>query len=171
MNAVEPRPELRGAVYRGDAAAIVALLRGVEPAECLQLGGDGLLVALGQAAEGAAEIARAWVAGLRERGWDGDPELADQLAARLGIGATLMLRPLSVDLDELSGVLEGDPVMGGGRVDLRTGEVWAQPAIEYAREIGEEDEDEDEAPWWLPVDSEGSRGGLPRHAGLHRHGA
>lgn len=159
MNAVEPRPELRGAVYRGDAAAIVALLRGVEPAECLQLGGDGLLVALGQAAEGAAEIARAWVAGLRERGWDGDPELADQLAARLGIGATLMLRPLSVDLDELSGVLEGDPVMGGGRVDLRTGEVWAQPAIEYAREIGEEEEDEDEVSWWLPVDSEGSRGG------------
>ena len=32
------------------------------------------------------------------------------------------LRPLPVDLEELSMVLEGDPVHGGGRIDLRTGE-------------------------------------------------
>jgi len=159
MNAVEPRPQLRGAVYRGDAAAIVALLGELEPQECLQLGGDGLLAALDHEAEGAEERARVWVAALRDRCWDGDPELAVQLASRLGTGAIPMLRALPIDLDELSGILEGDPVMGGGRVDLRTGEVWAQPAIEYAREIGEEDEDDSEAPWWLPVDPEGSREG------------
>jgi hypothetical protein len=28
------------------------------------------------------------------------------------------LRPLRVDLDELAGILEGDPMYGGGRIDL-----------------------------------------------------
>lgn len=161
MGAVECRPELRGAVYRGDAAAIVVLLAGLGPAQCGQLGGDGLLVALGQDhVQGVVERARAWVAGLRERRWEGDPELADQLEARLGTGAAPLLRPLPVDLDQLADILEGDPVMGGGRIDLRTGEVWPQPAFEYAGEIGEQDDDEDdEDGWWLPVESEGSRAG------------
>ena len=35
--------------------------------------------------------------------------------------------------------LEGDPVHGGGCVDRRTGAVWHQAAIDYARETGEED--------------------------------
>jgi hypothetical protein len=159
MDAVEPRREFRGAVYRGDGTAIIARLRELERSECLQLGGDGLLIALGQDAEGAVEMARQWIGALRERGWDGDSELADQLATRLGTGATPMLRPLPVDLEELAGVLEGDPVLGGGRLDLRSGEVWAQPAIDYVREIGEEDEGDSDAPWWLPVESEGSRAG------------
>ena len=34
------------------------------------------------------------------------------------------LRPLPVDLDELAGILEGNPMYGGGRVDLAMGEVW-----------------------------------------------
>ena len=41
-----------------------------------------------------------------------------------------------MSLDELAMILEGDPVHGGGRIDVRTGEVWAQPAIEYAEEVG-----------------------------------
>jgi hypothetical protein len=159
MNAGELRSELRGAVYRGDAAAIVVWLRAVEPNACLQLGGDGLLTALAQDAEGAAEQARVWMALLGERGWDGDAALAEQLAARLGAGATPMLQSLPVDLDELAGILEGDQVTGGGRLDLRTGEVWPQPAIDYAVEMGEEDEDESEEPWWLWVHCEGSREG------------
>lgn len=69
------------------------------------------------------------------------------------------LRPLPVDLEQLAGALEGDPLLGGGRIDLRNGEVWAQPAIDYAREVGEEDEDDSEAPWWLYVHCEGSRAG------------
>jgi hypothetical protein len=56
-----------------------------------------------------------------------------------------MLRPLPVDLEELAGVLEGDPVQGGGRIDLQSGEVWPQAAIDYAQEIGEEIEEGDDA--------------------------
>jgi len=46
-----------------------------------------------------------------------------------------------VDLDDLATVLEGDPIDGGGRIDRRTGEVWHRAAVEYAREIDEEDEE------------------------------
>jgi hypothetical protein len=72
----------------------------------------------------------------------------------------LNLHPLAVDLDELAGILEGDPMYGGGRVDLATGEVWSAPAVDYAREIGQEDEDESDDPdKWLWVHCEGSRDG------------
>lgn len=47
---------------------------------------------------------------------------------------------------------------GGGRIDLRTGEVWQRAAIEYAREIGDEDESDDSS-CWLWVGCEGSRAG------------
>jgi hypothetical protein len=50
------------------------------------------------------------------------------------------------DLDELAGVLEGDSSHGGGRIDLTTGEVWPQAAIECTRETGEEDEDVSDDP-------------------------
>ena len=36
----------------------------------------------------------------------------------------------SVDPDELAGILEGDPIYGGGRIDLATGEVWQAPAVD-----------------------------------------
>jgi len=61
-----------------------------------------------------------------------------------------------VDLDELAMILEGEPVQGGGRVDLVTGEVWPQSALEYAEETGEPEEDDD-PDRWLWVDCEGSR--------------
>ena len=32
-----------------------------------------------------------------------------------------MLRALPVDLEELAGILEGDPLNAGGRIDMRTG--------------------------------------------------
>jgi len=71
-----------------------------------------------------------------------------------------MLRPLPVDLDVLAGILEGDPLNAGGRIDLTTGEVWAQAAIEYAVETGEQDEDSaDDSERWLAVYNEGSREG------------
>ncbi len=162
MAATGPRAELRGAVYRGDVATIVAILRKYPPADWLQLGGDGLLLALDQDSPGAVETARAWVDELRERDWDGDHELADQLAARLGIGAAPLLRPLPVDLDALSGVLEGDPREGGGAIDLRTGEVWPQfvldDGLEFSDEDDEDDEDDDED-LWLEVETQGSRSG------------
>ncbi len=71
-----------------------------------------------------------------------------------------MLRALPVDLEELGGILEGDPLSVGGRIDIRTGEVWSQAAIDYVLETGEEDEDTSDDPErWLAVHGEGSREG------------
>ena len=140
---------------------MVDLLRGgAAEDDSLHLAGDGLIAAVMQRVDGAAELARDLVVGLRRRGWDGDDELADQLDAQLGSGPAVMLRALPVDLEELAGILEGDPLSAGGRIDLRTGEVWPQAAIEYALESGEEDEDATDDPdRWLPVHGEGSREG------------
>ncbi len=161
VRAPEFRSELRGAVYRGDGAAVVALVGDqLLPGDALQWIGDGLVVALALQTQGAADLAGACAQALRQRGWDGDDELADQLGALLGTGPTPLLRPLPVDLEELAGVLEGDPTFGGGRVDLLTGQVWPRAAIDYARETGEEDENESDDPdRWLWVHCEGSRAG------------
>src|SRR5437763_15097598 len=94
-----------------------------------------------QRVDGAAELARELVVGLRQRGWEGDEELADQLEAQLGSGPAAMLRTLPVDLEELAGSLEGDPLSIGGSIDITTGGVWSQAAIEYALETEEEHED------------------------------
>ena len=128
MDSKEQRSALRAAVYRGDGPAVVDVLRGVgADDDSLQLAGDGLIAAVMQRVDGAAELARKLVVGLRQRGWDGDDELADQLEAQLGSGPAAILRALPVDLEELAGILEGDPLSIGGRIDIRTGEVWAQP--------------------------------------------
>jgi hypothetical protein len=62
-----------------------------------------------------------------------------------------------VDLEELTGILEGSLVCGGGRIDPRTGEAWAQAAIDYAREMGGDDPDDEGPGRWLAVWCEGSR--------------
>jgi Uncharacterised protein family (UPF0158) len=161
MVSKEQRTALRGAVYRRDGPAVVHLLGGVDVDAyegSLQLAGDGLIAALIERADGAPELARDLVARLRRRGWDGDDELADQVDGLLGSGPPPMLRALPVDLEQLADILEGDPLTVGGRIDLRTGQVWPQAAIEYALETGEEDEDvADDAERWLLVDGEGSR--------------
>src|ERR1700756_1561065 len=104
--------ELRGAVYRADGS-VVELVRGRLTDDVLQLAGDGLLAALTRGMAGAAELASECAAKLRVRSWFGDEELADQLEAALGQSPTPMLRPLTLDLDELAGLLEGDPSLGG----------------------------------------------------------
>jgi hypothetical protein len=161
MDSKEQRSALRAAVYRRDGPAVVSLLRGGGAYDdSLQLAGDGVIAALMQRVDRAPELARNLVVALRQRGWDGDDELADQLDALLGGGQMPILRALPVDLEELAGILEGDPLTAGGRIDLRTGEVWAQAAIEYVLETGEEDEDTaDDPERWLPVHGEGSREG------------
>ena len=122
---------MRGAVYRGDGPAVVALASDqVLPGDALQLIGDGLLVASILHTSGAADLAVACERALRERDWDGDDGLADQLGALIGTGPTPLLRPLPVDLEELAGVPEGDPTFGGERLDLLTGQVWPQAAID-----------------------------------------
>lgn len=157
----DERAELRSATWRGDGAGVIHLLtEGPWPEDSLQLIGDGLLVALRQQTDGAEELADRCAAVLRARGWDGDEELADSLQARLGRVPTRLLKPLHIDLEELATVLEGDPLHGGGRIDLTTGEVWPQAAIDYARETGDIGEDDDDDPErWLWVDCEGSRPG------------
>jgi hypothetical protein len=161
MTARDWRTNLRGAVYRADGQAVVAWLRHtLMPDDVLQLIGDGLVAALTQDVDDAADLAGNCVTALRVRGWDGDNDLADQLEALLTPVATPMLKALPVELDELADILEGDPMQGGGRVDLQAGEVWHQAAIDYAQEIGEEDEDESEdAGHWLWVECAGSREG------------
>jgi hypothetical protein len=156
----ERRISLRVKVPVEDGTAVMEMTGPAVPENGLQAFGDWVLAALEQHADGAAEAARRMIAALRERDWEGDDVLADQLDALLGSGAMPDLRPLPVDLDELAGVLEGDPMYGGGRVDLVTREVWPAAAVDYAREIGQEDEDESDDPdKWLWVHCEGSRDG------------
>ena len=113
-------------MYRGDGPAVVALVHAqFLPEDSLQLIGDGLLIALAVHTKGATGPADACRLAPRTRGWDGDEELADQLEALLGTGTIPLLRPMPVDLEELAGVLEGDPTFGGGRLDLVTGQVLA----------------------------------------------
>jgi hypothetical protein len=147
---------LRSLVVRGDGAGLVAALSQEPwPGDSLQLIGEGLLAAVRGSTDGSAALALDCVSALQERRWDGDRELVEVLEAALGKGPTPLLRPLQVDLEELSMILEGDPVQGGGRIDLATGQVWPQSALDYAEEVGEaEDEDPDR---WLWVDCAGSR--------------
>ena len=158
----EWRTQLRAAVYRGDGHAVIRLTRPdlKNNTTALQLIGDGLIRALTEQIQDAAEIAADCVAALAERDWPGDAELSEQLQALLGTGPTPLLRPLAVDLAELADILEGDPTHGGGLLDLHTGQVWPQATIDYAHDnpgempgAPEEDDDPDR---WLLVHCEGS---------------
>ncbi len=157
----ERHRDLRGAVYRGDGPKVMAALAGDMPETVLQLTGDGLLVALAQRIDGAAELATAVSAALRERWGEGDDDLADQLDAALGTAPAPLLQPLPVDLEELSSVLEGDPVLTGGRLDRRTGDVIPEaPMFDSSFDHEpDEDDDRDDPDRWLYIHSEGSRPG------------
>jgi hypothetical protein len=99
------------------------------------------------------------MAALQERNWEGDEDMAVLLAEALGDGPVVDLRRVPVELDDLSFILEGDGTMGDGRVDLVTGQVWPESAIDYAEESGEELADADDPNRWLYVGCEGSQGG------------
>lgn len=154
------RDDVLAAVYRADTDALeVALNDAAWPEDALQLVGDAVLEVARQRPDDIRTAARRSVAALRDRDWEGDAELAAQIEAVFGWGPTPLLKGLSVDLEELADVLEGDPLNGGGRIDLHTGEVWPQAAIEYAGEVGEEDPDDEDEKRWLHVFCEGSRAG------------
>ena len=122
---------LRAGVYNADGS-VVRVVRGRLTEQVLQLAGDGLLDALAKDVEGAVDLAAQCAAALRERCWDGDEDLADQLAS----------------------LLEGDPLCGGGRIDLRSGACWPH-GVGY----GEDDGNEKNEDRWLYVAPLGSREG------------
>ena len=154
----EYRTQLRGATARADSPVLVELLTSRPwPKDALQLIGDAVLVVVAGGASEAAVLARRCVGALGERDWEGDAELAAALAAARNDGPTPMLRPVPVDLEELASVLEGDPLHGGGRIDLHTGEVW--PRFVFDDVIDDEEEEEEDDSRWLWVDPQGSREG------------
>ncbi|MEU6321325.1 hypothetical protein ABZ856_27945, partial [Streptomyces sp. NPDC047009] len=99
---------LRAACHTADGPSLLALLRSHDPAGVLQQCGDALTAAVARGVPGAPDAAIACTSALRERGWPGDEVLAEQLDT-VGGGAVCLLQPLPVDLEELSGLLEGDP--------------------------------------------------------------
>ncbi|WP_214371043.1 hypothetical protein [Pseudonocardia sp. H11422] len=146
--------QLRGAVYRGDGAEVVGLLRtDTEPLPVWQLIGDGAAIALAQQADGARPLAADCVAALRRRDWIGDAELADQIDGLAGSGPMPLLRPLAVDLDVLSEILEGDPLTAGGALDLHTGEVWPRSVIDEGADDEAPDFDDVDRFRWVDGDS------------------
>ncbi|MFJ9174967.1 UPF0158 family protein [Streptomyces sp. NPDC102360] len=146
---------LRAAVYTADGPTLVGLLTAHDPQPVLQSVGDALRVAVVRGVPGAAKQARVCVTLLRSRDWPGDETLADDLA-RAGDGRPPApgLRAVAVDLEELTGLRDGDPVDGAGYLDLDSGECWPAAVLDdFGGEPGA-----DEAPdRWLPVPCAGSR--------------
>jgi hypothetical protein len=98
---------LRAAVAQRDVDALRAVLDGRDLDPVLQHVGDGLLAVPDDPLTGNCPIR------LRGRGLEGDAELVEALEGRADD-----LRPLPVHLEELASIMEGDPVQGGGRLDL-----------------------------------------------------
>jgi hypothetical protein len=120
------RRELRRLLVVGGGVGVVAVLDGVDDLGG-QLAGDGLLLALATDTPGAGELAQRCAGALRNRGWEGDEELADQLdAARRALPAA-HLTQIPLDLEALADLLDGGLDSAGGRVDLVTGEGVAGP--------------------------------------------
>lgn len=157
MTADDEITRVRVLVRTNDGAGLVAALAEPWPEDCLQLIGDGLVDAVETGVDGAGDLVVRCITALRRRDWTGDSELVDALGAALGIEELPALTGLPVDLEELASALEGDPIYGGGRIDLRTGEVRHGNDFELD-EDGDEDEDDDQDRW-LPIECEGSRPG------------
>lgn len=155
----DTRRELRSAVFRADGHDALGALGAGPWDDVLQLAGDGILLALTQEVDGAPELAASCARKLRTRDWEGDDFLANQLAVVRGETPAPTLRPLPVDLEELSDVLEGDDAFGAGAIDLVTGQVWPGSALDYAQETGEELPDLEDPERWLYVEGMGSHGG------------
>jgi hypothetical protein len=152
--------ELRVAAASRDVAGIAAALEGHDVSEVLQRAGSAVLVALQAAPDRVSSLAISLVQRLELRSLPGDEELAQDLLTAVQ-GEPPPGRPLPVDLEELSGLLEGDLASNeGGFLDLRTGDVI--PAFMTDEAMVGEDEalDVDAEPdRWLHVSCEGSRAG------------
>lgn len=152
--------ELRVAVASRDVAGIAAALEGHDVSEALQRAGSAVLVALQAAPDRVSSLAISLVQRLELRSLPGDEELAQDLLAAVR-GESPPEERLPVDLEELSGLLEGDPASNeGGFLDLRTGEVIPAVMTDEAMVGADAVVDVDAEPdRWLHVFCEGSRAG------------
>jgi uncharacterized protein YciI len=142
---------------RTDAPDLAAVLTGRPLDAVLQRASTTLLSGLRAGSSGLTEVGRQCVTGLRERDWEGDDLLADELARALGEqAAPTELTPVPVDLEELADALDGDPSEGDGVLDLRTGEVWPGSLVAVEPPPGLTDDDAYDSERWLTV-SPGSR--------------
>jgi hypothetical protein len=148
---------LRSAIHRGDAETVVSVVASAPWDGRLQLVGDALVMAVERRQPGAEGLASRCAEAGRQRGWDGDEELAADLDRALARGEDVPLKPLPVDLELLSDVLEQGLGEDPGRLDITTGEVWPASAIEYALDASTDEAARLEEPHrWLTVDPEGS---------------
>ena len=152
--------QLRVAAASGDVASIVAALEGHDVSEVLQRAGSAVQVALRAGPERVSSLAISLVQRLEMRSLPGDEELARDLLATVRRESPPG-EPLPVDLEELSGLLEGDLVSNeGGFLDLRTGEVIPNFMTDEMMVGADAALDVDAEPdRWLRVPCEGSRAG------------
>lgn len=152
--------QLRVAAASRDVAGIVAALEGHDVSEVLQRAGSAVLVALHAAPDWVSSLAISLVQRLEMRSLPGDEELAQDLLAAVRREPPPG-QPLPVDLEELSGLLEGDLTSNeGGFLDLRTGEVIPAVMTDEAMVGADAAIDVDAEPdRWLRVSCEGSRAG------------
>ena len=151
---------LRGAIAAADAARFLAAVTGRHIDDALQQVGAGIPMALEQRRRDAGPVALLVINRLTWRGGPGDQVLAEDLLAGLR-REPLTGRVVSVDLDMLSTVLEGDPELSsGGYLNLRTGQVYDESATD-PMVVGEDAaiDVEAEPERWLRVDCTGSRSG------------
>jgi hypothetical protein len=154
---VDRLQEVRRVLYDGDGAGALPAALALGLSGPLQPLGDLMLLALNRDVVGAAEFAGRCSVALRAREWEGDLELADAIDAACGLPRPDCepLRELTVDLEQLADLLDAGPDSAGGRLDLVSGEVWPEFALE---DIGVDDDDEEDDPdRWLHVWPSGSR--------------
>lgn len=148
--------ELRGAVARADVEAILRAVRGHDVSAVLQRAGEALETALRAGSGEAGSLAADLVARLRDRSWEGDDVLVEDLSA-LVQGTPLPGRELPVELDELADTLEGPFDESGGYLDLGTGQVLpgilTDPAMVGEEDVVDVEEDPDR---WLYLERMGS---------------
>ncbi|WP_423183491.1 UPF0158 family protein [Arthrobacter sp. NyZ413] len=152
--------ELRAAIVAADAAGFLAAVIGHEIDDALQQVGAGIPIALRRRRQEAEPVALSVINRLTWRADAGDRVLAEELLAYLRREPPAG-RPVPVDLDMLSTVLEGDPGLStGGYLDLRTGQVYDESATDPMI-VGEDTaiDIEEEPERWLRLDIAGSRDG------------
>ena len=152
--------QLRVAAAAGDVSGIVEAIEGHDVSEVLQRAGSAVQVALGVDAGRVSSLAISLVQRLEMRSLPGDEELAQDLFAAVRREPPPG-EPLPVDLEQLSGLIEGDPANNeGGFLDLQTGEVMPAFMSDEAMVGADAAVDVDAEPdRWLWVPCEGSRAG------------